>query len=138
MNFEEHKAQMMKLIDRVEQNDRTVFRLLKSVREFQITRDIRTAVRYVIIGFKNTATKVMDSYIDMMKQDEDNLELLVSYRKIQDCIEFYKQEYDTLTDMMKEYRCYTRCGHLLANLVFQEERPEQDMVDYRKLPWTLF
>lgn len=138
MNTPQQQAQMLKLIERVEQNDKTEFRLIKSFKEFQVTKNIRTAVKYVIIGFKRTADKVLKNYLSVISRNSDDIELFVSYRKLLICIDFYQQEYNTLTDMIKEYRCYTRNGHILVNLVFQQQRPKQDMVDYRKLPWTWF
>ena len=41
-------------------------------------------------------------------------------------------------DMLSEYRAYLSSGHIFDQLVLNSVRPDDECVDYRKLPWTIF
>ena len=80
----------------------------------------------------------MKNYAKDIMADEQKLEMLVSMKQFKICYDYYKKECEIAKDMLQEYRIYVSSGHIFDQLVLNSVRPDDECVDYRKLPWTIF
>lgn len=126
------------LIDRALKNEHTKFNYLRSLPELFAARQCKKALNDVIKSFNNTAKKVYLDYLDGIKNNTDRIDLLVSYKQINKCIDFYKKEAEITKDIIKEYKCYLKYGHLFKSVFLNYYRPNEDLMDWRKLPIRLF
>lgn len=82
---------------------------------------------------KKAMSQAFNDYLSCKQQGIDRLDLLIAFTQIRQCVTFYKEEARILKDSMKEYVCYIHNNHLIATL-FGKVRPEEDLVDWRKIP----
>ena len=80
----------------------------------------------------------MKTYAKDILTGEQKLEMLMSMKQFEICYEYYKKECKIAKDMLSEYRAYLSSGHIFDQLVLNNIRSEDDCVDYRELPWTIF
>ena len=80
----------------------------------------------------------MKTYAKDIMTDEQKLEMLMSMKQFEICYNYYKKECAIAKDMLSEYRAYLSSGHIFDQLVLNSARPDDECVDYRKLPWTIF
>ena len=80
----------------------------------------------------------MKTYAKDILTGEQKLEMLMSMKQFEICYDYYKKEYELAKDMLSEYRAYLSSGHIFDQLVLNSVRPDDDCVDYRELPWTIF
>ena len=80
----------------------------------------------------------MKTYAKDIMADEQKLEMLMSMKQFEICYNYYKKEYEIAKDMLSEYRAYLFSGHIFDQLVLNNVRPDDECVDYRKLPLIIF
>ena len=80
----------------------------------------------------------MKAYAKDILIDEQKLEMLMSMKQFEICYNYYKKEYELAKDMLSEYRAYLSSGHIFDQLVLNDIRPDDECIDYRELPWTIF
>lgn len=122
------------LINRVAKNNHTKFEFIKSfdglLSAYKYKKDMGAAYK----GFKKTGKKVFKDYVKGLKQDKPDIELLASYKHIMRCANFFKEDKKIVSDMISEYNCYLRDGHLFKSIFLNYRRPEHELTDWRKLP----
>ena len=123
------------LIERATRGERTEFRLLVSAEDARNAKAVMKACKSFSRKLGEAAMAAMLKYaggIDM--SGCENVRLLISAKQVRDCAEFYREECETLKDMLREFRCYVSYGHRISMLLLGFERPEEDMTDWRELP----
>ena len=88
--------------------------------------------------FDNLHKALVKQYGDSILTSEQSLETIMAIKQFEVCRDYYKKEVAIAKDMLKEYRTYVFSGHILVQLLFNGVRPDDECVDYRKLPWKLF
>ena len=133
-DIEEREEYAKLLVDRALKDEHTKFEFIRSFDELLASYKCRRAINAVAKGFAKTGKNIFKKYLNDLEKDEENLELLFSYRQIKTCQIFYEKDADILSDMISEYNCYLRWGHLTKSILLNQYRPEKDLVDWRKLP----
>lgn len=117
----------------------TEFRLLSSADEFFGAKSVAKACRKLAKRLYKTVRRTTRDYAEGIRfGDEESIVEILSIKQVKDCADFYFREYETLKDMISEFRCYVRYGHRIRMLLLGEERPEEDMTDWRELPISFF
>lgn len=113
--------------------------------EFIRTYEMSKAARYYKIStkrvsktFKTLYKKLMKTYAKDIFTDEQKLEMLMSIKQFEICYRYYEKECEIAKDMLSEYHAYLTGGHIFDQLVINGVRSDDDCVDYRDLPWTIF
>ena len=104
----------------------------------KVARYYKTSTKRVSKAFKILYKKLMKTYAKDILTGEQKLEMLMSMKQFEICYDYYKKEYELAKDMLSEYRAYLSSGHIFDQLVLNSVRPDDDCVDYRELPWTIF
>lgn len=113
------------------------FQLIGSLDEWSAAKFCVRATKKIVKIFKNLEENSAASYVELIKKGKQSAEVLLAHLQFKRCVEFYEKEVATLKDMLKEYRAYVFGGNLMKTLL-GFYRAEDDMVDYRTLPWKLF
>ena len=114
------------------------FEFIRTYEMCKVARYYKTSTKRVSKAFKILYKKLMKTYTKDIMTDEQKLEVLMSMKQFEICYEYYKKEYELAKDMLSEYRAYLSSGHIFDQLVLNNIRSEDDCVDYRELPWTIF
>lgn len=108
------------LVQRALDNDHAKFVLIVGMDHYKAVKAYRSAMRKIIKGFKQ------------MKKTQGKLQPWDT------CITFYKDEIKTINDMIKEFKTYLWGNRHTIQTLLGRIRTEDEMVDYRTLPISLF
>ena len=125
------------LVETALANDSQPFQFIGSLAEWSAAKTCARATKKVVKLFKGLEENSAKSYVELIKNSKQSTEVLLANIQFKQCVKFYEKELATLKDMLKEYRAYVFGGNVIKTL-FGIYRSEQDMVDYRTLPWKLF
>ena len=114
------------------------FEFIRTYEMCKVARYYKISVKRVYKTFKTLYKKLMKTYAKDILAGEQKLEMLMSMKQFEICYNYYKKEYELAKDMLSEYRAYLSSGHIFDQLVLNGIRPEDECVDYRELPWTIF
>ena len=114
------------------------FEFIRTYEVCKTARLYKSSVKRLSKVFKNLYKKLMKTYAKDIMTDEQKLEMLMSMKQFEICYNYFKKEYEIAKDMLSEYRAYLSSGHIFDQLVLNNIRSEDDCVDYRELPWTIF
>ena len=128
---------LKQLIETALANDSQPFQFIGSLAEWGAAKACVRATKKVVKLFKNLEENSAKSYVELIKNGKQSTEVLLANIQFKQCVKFYEKEVATLKDMLKEYRAYVFGGNVIKTLL-GIYRSEQDMVDYRTLPWKLF
>lgn len=118
-------------------NENQPFQFIGSLAEWSAAKTCVSATKKIVKLFKNLEENSAKSYVELIKNGKQNIEVLLANIQFKQCVNFYEKELATLKDMLKEYHAYVFGGNVIKTLL-GIYRSEQDMVDYRTLPWKLF
>lgn len=125
------------LVETALANENQPFQFIGSLAEWSAAKTCVKATKKVVKLFKSLEENSAASYVELIKKGKQSAEVLLAHLQFKRCAEFYEKEVATLKDMLKEYRAYVFGGNIMKTLL-GFYRAEDDMVDYRTLPWKLF
>ena len=125
------------LVETALANENQPFQFIGSLAEWSAAKTCISATKKIVKLFKNLEENSAKSYVELIKNGKQSTEVLLANIQFKQCVKFYEKELDTLKDMLKEYHAYVFGGNVIKTLL-GIYRSEQDMVDYRTLPWKLF
>ena len=135
---EDPKEIFSELVKKALKGKQSDFEFIRTYEACKVARLYKISVKRVSKTFKTLYKKLMKTYAKDIMTDEQKLEMLMSMKQFEICYEYYKKEYELAKDMLSEYRAYLSSGHIFDQLVLNDIRSEDDCVDYRELPWTIF
>ena len=114
------------------------FEFIRTYEACKTARLYKVSVKRLSKVFKNLYKKLMKTYAKDIMTDEQKLEMLMSMKQFKICYNYFKKECEIAKDMLSEYRAYLSSGHIFDQLVLNNVRPDDECVDYRKLPLIIF
>ena len=114
------------------------FEFIRTYEACKTARLYKSSVKRLSKVFKNLYRKLMKTYAKDIMTDEQKLEMLMSMKQFEICYNYFKKECEIAKDMLSEYRAYLSSGHIFDQLVLNNVRPDDECVDYRKLPLIIF
>ena len=114
------------------------FEFIRTYEACKTARLYKSSVKRLSKVFKNLYKKLMKTYAKDIMTDEQKLEMLMSMKQFEICYNYFKKECEIAKDMLSEYRGYLFNGHIFDQLVLNNVRPDDECVDYRKLPLIIF
>ena len=114
------------------------FEFIRTYEDCKTARLYKSSVKRLSKVFKNLYKKLVKSYAKDIMTDEQKLEMLMSMKQFEICYHYYKKECEIAKDMLSEYRAYLSSGHIFDQLVLNDIRSDDECVDYREVPWTIF
>ena len=135
---EDPKKVFEELVKKALKGKHSDFEFIRTYETCKVARLYKIGVKRVYKTFKTLYKKLMKTYAKDIMADEQKLEMLMSMKQFEICYDYYKKEYELAKDMLQEYRTYVSSGHIFDQLVLNCVRPDDECVDYRELPWTIF
>ena len=135
---EDPKKVFEELVKKALKGKQSDFEFIRTYEMCKVARYYKISVKRVYKTFKTLYKKLMKTYAKDILTGEQKLEMLMSMKQFEICYDYYKKEYELAKDMLSEYRAYLSSGHIFDQLVLNNIRSEDDCVDYRELPWTIF
>ena len=135
---EDPKEFFNELVKKALKGKQSDFEFIRTYEMYKVARCYKISVKKVSKTFKILYKKLMKTYAKDILTDEQQLEMLISMMQFKICYDYYKKEYELAKDMLSEYRAYLSSGHIFDQLVLNSVRSDDDCVDYRELPWTIF
>ena len=135
---EDPKEFFNELVKKALKGKQSDFEFIRTYEMCKVARYYKISVKRVYKTFKTLYKKLMKTYVKDILTGEQKLEMLMSMKQFEICYEYYKKEYELAKDMLSEYRAYLSSGHIFDQLVLNDIRSDDDCVDYRELPWTIF
>ena len=135
---EDPKEFFNELVKKALKGKQSDFEFIRTYEMCKVARYYKTSTKRVSKAFKILYKKLMKTYAKDIMTDEQKLEVLMSMKHFKICCDYYKKEYEIAKDMLSEYRAYLSSGHIFDQLVLNDIRSDDECVDYRELPWTIF
>ena len=135
---EDPKKVFEELVKKALSGKQSDFEFIRTYEMCKVARYYKISVKRVSKTFKTLYKKLMKTYAKDILTDEQKLEMLMSMKQFEICYNYYKKEYELAKDMLSEYRAYLFSGHIFDQLVLNGVRPDDECVDYRKLPLIIF
>ena len=135
---EDPKEIFNELVNKALKGKQSDFEFIRTYEMCKVAKYYKISVKKVSKTFKILYKKLMKTYAKDILTGEQKLEMLMSMKQFEICYEYYKKEYELAKDMLSEYRAYLSSGHIFDQLVLNDVRSDDECVDYRELPWTIF
>ena len=135
---EDPKKVFEELVKKALSGKQSDFEFIRTYEMCKVAKYYKISVKRVSKTFKTLYKKLMKTYAKDILVDEQKLEILMSMKQFEICYDYYKKEYELAKDMLSEYRAYLSSGHIFDQLVLNSVRSDDECVDYRELPWTIF
>ena len=135
---EDPKKVFEELVKKALKGKQSDFEFIRTYEMCKVARYYKISVKRVYKTFKTLYKKLMKTYAKDILAGEQKLEMLMSMKQFEICYDYYKKEYELAKDMLSEYRAYLSSGHIFDQLVLNSIRSDDECVDYRELPWTIF
>ena len=135
---EDPKEIFGELVKKALKGKQSDFEFIRTYEMCKVARYYKISVKRVYKTFKTLYKKLMKTYAKDIIAGEQKLEMLMSMKQFKICYDYYKKEYELAKDMLSEYRAYLSSGHIFDQLVLNDVRSDDECVDYRELPWTIF
>ena len=137
--FEEDPKEFFdELVKKALKGKQSDFEFIRTYEMYKVARYYKTSTKRVSKAFKILYKKLMKTYAKDILTGEQQLEMLMSMKHFEICYDYYKKEYKLAKDMLSEYHAYLASGHIFDQLVLNSIRPDDECVDYRKLPFIIF
>lgn len=107
------------------------FELLRSLSECWVLLVSKQGLKKIVVLFEDLAYRVYEKYCLEVKRGTASFNTLYIATQYRYCGEFYKKEFDTAKEMLKEYWAYLRAGHFIEQVLLRRTRVEKDMYDFR-------
>ena len=135
---EDPKKVFEELVKKALKGKQSDFEFIRTYEMCKTARLYKISVKRVYKTFKTLYKKLMKAYAKDILTGEQKLEMLMSMKQFEICYRYYEKECEIAKDMLDEYRAYLSSGHIFDQLVMNNVRPDNECVDYRKLPWKIF
>ena len=130
------KEYFSELVNKALEGKHSDFEFIKNIYMLKTARLYRRGLKKVIKVFKALIKGLIKAYSKGILNETDKLDMIMAIKQFEVCLNYYKKEHAIAKDMLTEYREYVLHGHILKQLVFLSDRPEEECIDYRGL--TLF
>ena len=137
--FEEDPKEFFdELVKKALKGKQSDFEFIRTYEMCKVARYYKISTKRVSKAFKILYKKLRKTYAKDILTGEQHLEMLMSMKHFEICYDYYKKEYEIAKDMLSEYHAYLASGHIFDQLVLNSIRPDDECVDYRKLPFIIF
>ena len=121
------------------QGKNSKFELITSLHMRGVCRIYKRGMKRVIKIFKSLRDTLIQAYKEAVNSGKilpDDVEMMTAIRNFDHCYKFYRQELNTVKDMLNEYHFYMWDGHNVKASYLGKRRSLLEMYDYRKKQFT--
>lgn len=123
---------LFEIIDYAQTADSYQFNYICTWKDYKFYKGKFRSFKLLVRALSDAAERMFKKYCNSVSfgKEEDPTKL-IAFHQMQEIIQFYVTEADTLADMLSEYRAYLNSGHFLNSFLGQH-RHSRDLYDFRK------
>jgi len=137
-DFSSSEELFKSLIDRALTQKNSNFEFIRNTDMLRAARLYKSGIKKVSKMFNNLVKELIAKHANQVRHGTATVETLLAILQFENCRDFYKKEIAIAKDMLSEYRTYVFSGHIFDQFVCGFTRPDNECVDYRKLPIKFF
>lgn len=128
MNFEEESKmeQIQDLIDTALSNKHTNVERINNMNEYFAASTLNRGLYKLARSFAVSAKDAYKEYLYNLKNRIDNVQLLLDYRVLKQCEEFYYEEQANVCSSINEYKAYLASSNFIKSLFGYDRRDDPD------------
>lgn len=131
------KEFFVEIVQKALEGKHSDFEFIKHYGMWKATRLYKSSTKKVVKLFSGLIKGLINQYQNQILDGTQSLEVIMAIKQFEVCRDYYKKEHMLAKDMLSEFGCYIRSGHILQTLL-GGIRPDFECVDYRKLPIKFF
>lgn len=126
----ESKQLISELLTYAETGEHSSFAYIRNWPDYIALKKSRRTLRSVIKILESSHRNTFNNYCKLIPCGSALFIKLLACNAVKDALAFYRQEYQTQTDMIDEYEMYLLHGNLLKSFLY-EQRPDHELWDHR-------
>lgn len=126
----ESKQLISELLTYAETGEHCSFGFIQNWPDYAALKKSRRTLRSVIKILESSHRNTFNNYCRSVPCGSASFIKLLACNAVKNALAFYKQEYQTQTDMIDEYEMYLLHGNLLKSFLY-EQRPDYKLWDHR-------
>lgn len=114
--------QIQEIIDKALSNKHSNIEKINNINEYFAAKTLANGLYKLSSSFSKSAIKTYKEYINNLKKKIDVVQLLIDYRVLRQCENFYLEEYFIVLDSIDEYREYLASNNFIKSLFGYDRR----------------
>lgn len=114
--------QIQEIIDKALSNKHSNIKKINNINEYFAAKTLANGLYKLSSSFSKSAIKTYKEYINNLKKKIDVVQLLIDYRVLRQCENFYLEEYFIVLDSIDEYRDYLASNNFIKSLFGYDRR----------------
>lgn len=114
--------QIQEIIDKALSNKHSNIEKINNINEYFAAKTLANGLYKLSSSFSKSAVKTYKEYINNLKKKIDVVQLLIDYRVLRQCENFYLEEYFIVLDSIDEYRDYLASNNFIKSLFGYDRR----------------
>lgn len=114
--------QIQEIIDKALSNKHSNIEKINNINEYFAAKTLANGLYKLSSSFSKSAVKTYKEYINNLKKKIDVVQLLIDYRVLRQCENFYLEEYFIVLDSIDEYRDYLASNNFIKSLFGHDRR----------------
>lgn len=114
--------QIQEIIDKALSNKHSNIEKINNINEYFAAKTLANGLYKLSSSFSKSAIKTYKEYINNLKKKIDVVQLLIDYRVLRQCENFYLEEYFIVLDSIDEYRDYLASNNFIKSLFGYDRR----------------
>lgn len=113
---------IQEIIDKALSNKHSNIEKINNINEYFAAKTLANGLYKLSSSFSKSAVKTYKEYINNLKKKIDVVQLLIDYRVLRQCENFYLEEYFIVLDSIDEYRDYLASNNFIKSLFGYDRR----------------
>ena len=114
--------QIQEILDKALSNKHSNIEKINNINEYFAAKTLANGLYKLSSSFSKSAIKTYKEYINNLKKKIDVVQLLIDYRVLRQCENFYLEEYFIVLDSIDEYRDYLASNNFIKSLFGYDRR----------------
>ena len=116
--------QIQEIVDKALSNKHSNIEKINNLNEYFAAKTFANGLYKLAASFSRSATKTYKEYINNLKKKIDVVQLLIDYRVLKQCENFYFEEYSIMLYQIDEYRDYLASNNFIKSLLGHDRRDD--------------
>ena len=126
------------VVNKALEGKQSKFTFLRNLKMRKLAIEYKRDTKKAVKLFNNLSSGLIKQYAEKINLGIQDVETLLAAKQFDMCKQYYINENKLAKDMLSEYRTYLFSGHIFDQLIMNATRPDEECVDYRKLPIKWF
>lgn len=115
------------------ENKHMGFEYIRNWEMRKLCKHQKKGLKTVLEFFKTAIESAQDKWLWEIANNKIDMRTPIMIGELKHCLNYYKEEYKTVTEMLKEHKEYMFSFHLIDTFVLNRWRPDSECYDHRYL-----